>query len=357
LTLKRLAKKLIKITGIFLGVVAVLIIAFHFWFINHAKGMLEDTVSEKTNGKIKLKIGKLRYNYFSQKMELDNAVFFTIDTLTAPSAYSFKVAQLRLQLNALLPLLLKKKLMIDSLFLQSPDIQVTILRHTADTLIKKKESISIPYEMGKVYKSIQDGLKVLKVNRFQIQNGTFTLVNKADPDQLPLTISQFNFHIDNLQVDTAKLSGKEKLLFSDNVVLTSRKQNIIFPDGRHRLSFSRFRINLKKQLVEFDSCTIEATKKDSTGSSFKIFFNALLLTNIDFDTLYRAEVIKADSVYCINPTFVLDVGPGKNKGAKTQTPKLEKIIEQLTGDLQLGYVGVENADFKIKTRTILKWKD
>jgi hypothetical protein len=353
LTLKRLGKKLLKITGIFLGVIAVLLIAFHFWFINHAKGMMEDIVSKRTNGRIKLKINKLRYNYFSQKMELDNAVFYTTDTLTAPSAYRFKVAQLRIQLNALLPLILNKQLLIDSLFLQSPDIQVTVLRHTANSTQKKeKDNISIPYEMGKIYKSIQDGLKVLNVSRFTIEDGKFSLINKADAEQLPLTISRLHFRIDNLKVDTGRLSGKEKLMFSDNVVMRTRNQAILFPDGRHKLSFSKFHINLKKQLVEFDSCTIEATKKDTTGSSFKVFFDALLLTNIDFDTLYRAEVIKADSVYCINPKFILEVGPGsasKKKEVQTQAGKLETIIEQLTGDLQLGYVGMENADFNIKS--------
>ncbi|MBL7748176.1 MAG: hypothetical protein JNM19_12145, partial [Chitinophagaceae bacterium] len=349
MTSKRLGKKILKITGISLGVAIVLFIAFHFWFIRHAKELMEDTVNKKSNGRIKLKIEKLHYNYFTRRMVLDNSAFYTTDTLTAASSYRFDIPELRLNLKGLLPLVLNKELLIDSLFLLSPSIQVTTLRLSKDTLKKKKEDISIPYEMGKVYKSIQDALKVLKVNRFQIANGKFTLINKVQPGQLPLTVNDIHFQIDNLQVDPGQMPADEKLLFSDNVTLRSSNQNIIFPDGRHRLAFSRFRINLQRKLVEFDSCTIEATKKDSTGSSFKVFFDALLLTNIDFDTLYRTEVIKADSVYCVNPTFILDVDLSKNKNVKKNPPKLERIIEQLTGDLQLGYVVVENANFNIKT--------
>jgi len=349
LTVQQFRKKALKITGILLGVIVLLLVGFHFWFISHARGLLEDTVDKKSGGRIKLKIQKLHYNYFTQKMVLDNAVFYTTDSLTAPSSYRFEIPELWLNLNGLLPLVLNKKLLIDSLFLQSPRIQVTTLRYAKDTLKKKKEDISIPYEMGKVYKSIQDALKVLKVNRFQLEDGSFTLINKVQPGQLPLKVDDIHFQIDNLQVDPGQMPADEKLLFSDNVMLRSNNQNIIFPDGRHRLSFSRFRINLQRRLVEFDSCTIEATKKDSTGSSFKVFFDALLLTNIDFDTLYQAEVIKADSVYCVNPTFILDVDLSKNKNVKKNPPKLERIIEQLTGDLQLGYVVVENANFNIKT--------
>lgn len=349
MTLKRLGKKLLKITGIILGIFALLLVAFHIWFVYHAKALLEETVAKQSGGKIKLKIEKLRYNYFSQKMILDDAVFFTTDTLTASSAYRFRITQLRLKLRALLPLLLDKKLLIDSLTLLSPDIQVTTLRYSKDTSTNKKEDISIPFEMGKIYKSIQDGLRVLKVNRFQIYDGTFILENKADPTQLPLRIGKIDFHIDNLQVDTAQLSQKDKILFSDNIVLKSTDQHIIFPDGRHSLSFKKFRINLRKQIVQFDSCTIAANRKDSTGSSFRVFFDSLLLTHIDFDTLYRTEVIKADSVYCINPAFSLYVELGSKDGKRSSPPKLENIIEQLTGNLQLGYVGVKNGDFNIRT--------
>ena len=54
-------------------------------------------------------------------------------------------------------------------------------------------------------------------------------------------------------------------------------------------------------------------------------------------------------MYCVNPKFNLEVELGKKKGSKKAPPKLENIIQQLTGDLQLGFVVVNNADFNIKT--------
>ncbi len=347
---KRLGKRILVVTGYLLGGLAILFVAFHFWFINHAKQLVEETVDRKSNGQLHLKINKLSYNYFSSRMTIKDAVFLTTDTATAASAYKFLVKEIRLDLKALLPLILKKKLLIDSLYFQSPTIQVTTFRDTKDTVKKNQKDISIPYEMGKVYNSIQNALQVLQVNRFEIEDGQFVLINKVQPDQLPLQINNIHFHIDNLQVDTGKLTGKEKILFSDNVVLRSSNQNIIFPDGRHRLSFSKFRINLKKRIVEFDSCTIAATRTDTSESAFNVFFDALRLTNIDFDTLYRSEVIKADSVYCVNPKFNLYVPADKRKkDNKKPPPKLENIIKQLTGDLLLGYVVVSNADFNIIT--------
>lgn len=338
-----------KITGILIGIIALLLLGFHIWFVYHARALLEDTVEKQTGGKIKLEIQKLHYNYFSRRMVLEGARFYTTDTLTAPSAYEFSIPRLQLKLRALLPLLLDKKLLIDSLSLQSPDIRVTTLREAKDTIRKDTGDISIPYEMGKVYRSIRDGLKVLKVNRFRISNGTFVLINRTARNQLPLRIGNIDFQVENLQVDSTATEQKNKILFSDNIILNSSNQHIIFPDGRHSLSYRRFRINLENQLVQFDSCTIAANRKDSAGTSFRVFFDSLLLNHIDFDTLYRSEVIKADSVYCINPAFSLYVELGSKKGPARPAPRLESIIEQFTGNLQLGYVGVKNGDFNIRT--------
>lgn len=359
MTARRSGKKLLKVTGYISVGLAILLIAFHIWFIQHAKHMLEDIVKKKSNGKLNLKIEKLSYDYLTNRMNIKEAVFFTTDSVSAPASYRFGVKEIDLQIKVLWPLIFQKKLLINSLLLQSPDIRVTNLRYPpGDSVKKNKKDISIPEEMGKVYNSIQDALKVLQVNRFQIDDGKFTLINKIQPDQLPLIVNNINFHIDNLEVDTSKLTGKEKLFFSDNVVLKSDQQDIIFPDGRHRLSFDRFRINIRKKIVEFDSCTISAIKTDSTKTSFSVFFDKLLLSNIDFDTLYKNEVIKADTVFCLNPQFKLQTGIINKKDGPNGTgsqkiavksPKLDDIIQQLTGDLLLKYVIVNNASFDITT--------
>lgn len=344
---KRIGKKFLKITGISFGILLVLLIAFHFWFVAHAGKLLENLVESKSHGTLKLKVEKFKFSYFSNKMEVEKAVFYNTDTLTGTTSYHFSVERIKLQVKAIWPIIFKKQILIDSLSLIDPDIVVTVLRASVKNDQTTKKDVSIPEEMGKIYNTIQKAIQVLEVKRFEFDNARFTLINKTQPDQLPVTISRLFFHINNFQVDKDKLTGKEKFLFGDNAVLRTRDQDILFPDGRHRLSFSRFRINLRKKLVEFDSCTIAATKSDSSAAGFKVFFDVLLLTNIDFDTLYRNNVIKADSVYCVNPQFNLDAKWNRKKGSKKTAPELDKIIQELTGDMQLGFVIVNNASFNI----------
>jgi hypothetical protein len=349
---KRLSKRFLKILAIVVGSILVLLTAFHFWFVNHAEELLQNLVSSKSNGTLKLKVGNFKFNWLSKKMELEDAVFYTTDSTNANTTYRFAVRQIKLKVTAVLPMIFEKRVLINLLSLQDPDVVITKIRasdKTSDSLSKKdNEDVSIPREMGRIYNSIQDALNVLKVKKFEIENATVTLENRSKPDALPVVIKRIDFHIDNLKVDTGTLTGKEKIFFSDNVVFKSRDQDIRFPNGRHRLSYRKFRINIEHKIVEFDSCTIASLKTDSTAAAFSIYFDALTLTNIDFDTLYRAEVIKADSVYCVNPRFTLDIDLDKRKKGR-KPPKLDEIIQQLTGDMLLNFVVVKNASFNINT--------
>ncbi|HKO78960.1 MAG TPA: hypothetical protein VJU78_01130 [Chitinophagaceae bacterium] len=348
MTAKRITTRFLKIIAFILGGIVVLMTAFHFWFIHHAEQLVEDIVSSQSSGKLKLQVDRFKFNWFTYKMELRKSVFYSTDTAAATS-YQFSVEKINITVKEIFPLVFEKKILIDSIYLLNPDIRVTRLRSIKDSSTAGDTSLSIPQEMGRIYNSIQDALQVLKVDRFQIANGKFSLINKIRPADPPVVITNIHFRLENLQVDTTKPAGEQKILFSDNVSLHTSHQNILFPDGRHRLNFSHFRIDILNKIAEFDSCTIVATKGDSATNSFSIFFDKLQMTNIDFSTLYHNEIIKADSVYCINPRFRLDVDLEKRTGPAKSLPKLDELIQELTGDMQLAFVVVENGSFDINT--------
>lgn len=345
-----ISRKILKIIAIIVAILAGILVSFHFWFINHAEDLISDLVKKQSNGKLELKVEKFRFNWFKKKMELRKAVFYTTNDSSAANGYRIEVDQLQLRLKSLYAVIADKKFLADSLNLINPTITVTNYRPPDSSETVKREHVSLAQEMGKVYNSIRDAMKVLEVDRFVIGNGQFVLVNKINPlpDAKPVVVSKIHLRLDNLRVDSAEGTNHQKILFSDNVALQTTDQDIHFPDGRHRLSFSKFRINLQHRLAEFDSCTITARKGDSDSSSFTVFFDKLKMTNIDFDTLYRSEVIKADSVYCVNPQFRLDVNL-KEKGLRN-APKLDEILLQLAGSLDLKFAVVENGSFDINIK-------
>jgi len=339
-----LEKKILKTLGIILGIIIIIITALHVYVVNNAESLVEEIVTNESNGKLRLKVENIKFNYFSKKIELQNVTFFSNDSLDLKTAYYFQVDKIKLKVKALIPIFTRRELRIDSLSLLAPKIEVTRLKPLDRPTLSE---VSIPQEMGRVYNSIMDALRFLEVKRFQFDEGQFKLINKVIPNQQPLVITRLHFHIEDFKVDST--SNPEDFPDSDKLVFWSKGQDITFPDGNHRLAFSRFRIKIKKRLIEIDSCTLIGKRGPNSQSGFSLFLDTLKLTNVDFKSLYEKDLIKADSVYCLNPKFKIQLELKDREPGKTNIPNLDTIINQLTGDLILNYIGVKNAELDIVT--------
>src|SRR5436190_784013 len=336
-----LEKKILKTLGIILGIIIILLTALHIYVVNNAEALVENIVASESKGKLKLKVKNIKFNYFSKKVELQDITFFSNDSLDLPTYYNFHVDKIKIKVKALIPIFTRKELKIDSLFLVAPRIEVTRLK-PLDTAGQK--DISIPREMGKVYNSIIDALKFLEVKRFQFDDGVFKLVNKVIPNQQPLIITRMHFHI-----ETDPDTNAEDFLESDKLVFWTKGQDITFPDGNHRLAFSRFRIKIKKRLIDSNSCTLIGKRPDNSGSGFSLYIDTLKLTDVDFNSLYEKGLIKADSVNCLDPKFKIELELKNKTASPNKITNLNTLINQLTGDMQLNYVGVRNAEVNITT--------
>ncbi|MBZ4188270.1 hypothetical protein [Niabella beijingensis] len=341
---------------IVLGIVATAITAFNFWFIDHAESALEQIVERQSKGKLKLKVDKFKFNWIKNKIELQNALFYSTDS-TARSVYNVNVKRITVKARGFLPLLFKKQILIDSIHLYTPAVTITRMNRRSRRAGRNAndENFSVALEMGKVSNSINDAINELQINRFILNDGSLSLIDNTKPAEMPFVVNKIDMRLDGLQVDSTtsrkNSNSDEKIPFTDEIYIRSHDQNIIFPGNRYMLSFKNFKFTLQDQRVEFDSCTIRGTKDDSSKSAFKIYFDKLRLTNINFDTLYHEEVVQADSVYSTNPNIFLDIDSDQ-KTSRRNNKKIQKIddlLQQLFGDVMLNYVIVQNAGININT--------
>ena len=337
-----LEKRILKTLGIILGIIIIVITALHIYVVNNAEALVEEIVTNESNGKLRLKVENIKFNYFSKKIELQNVTFYSNDSIDLKTSYYFQVDKIKLKVKALIPIFTRRELRIDSLALMAPKIVVTRLKPIDRP---EQNEVSIPQEMGRVYNSIMDALRFLEVKRFQFDEGQFKLINKVIPNQQPLVITGLHFHIEDFKVDPT--SNPEDFPDSEKLVFWTKNQDITFPDGNHRLAFSRFRIKIKKRLIEIDSCTLIGNRGPNSQSGFTLFLDTLKLTNVDFKSLYEKDLIKADSVYCLNPDFKIQLELKSKEPGKKKIPNLDTLINQLTGDMQLDYIGVKNATLNI----------
>ena len=330
---------------VIVGIIGVIFLGLHIWFVNNARSVLKQIVHNKSNGNLRLELSQLTFNFLSNDIKVRQAEISSTDTLASTSTYHVTFHKLTLRVRSFWPLLLKKQLLLDTIKLENPSIQVTQWRKDTSAVFARGD-LSVPQEMGKLYNSMLDVLETFGIRRIFISNARLRLINKTRPENEPVAISNIYLNL----IRTAG-NGARRDSFINNeqtVDLVTTNQDIAMPGGRHRLTFKSFGLHLFQKRLELDSCTITAIATDSTRSSYKIFFKKLLLIGVDFDAMYTRNLIKADSVYCENPSFQIRLEQATNTAEKKERPDLQKIIRDLTDDMDLGFVGVKDAGINIE---------
>ncbi|MBO9561556.1 MAG: hypothetical protein J7621_02235 [Niastella sp.] len=342
MAVKPLIRKLLKITGITIGILLVVLVLAYVWFVHHAESIIREIVHLKSKGKVELSLKNVTYNFSDRRLDLKEAILYNTDSLTTKTAYRVSVKRLSLQLHALTPLILHRELVIDSILINNPDIRVM----KSDTLQKKHGSLS--HEIGNLYNSIHKALALFSVGHFQIDNGRFSLANSAREDWQPVTISNIYFRINNLKVDEDKKDG-EGFYFSDDIIFNTHHQEITFPDGRYRMAFSNFRIDVKDRTITLDSCHIVSTGLQQKKVSVDLFFDKLRFANMDFPSLYTSNIIKADSMYAIDPLLHLKVTVDSVHQKDKPPVQMDTLLRHLGINTQLKYMGVKNISTSVVT--------
>ena len=344
-TLPLKQKRFIKATLITFGIIAALGVGLHIWFVNNARRMIRNVVFTESKGKLKLELSQVSYNFFTNDLTVKEASLVSTDSTTADVSYRINFDRLSMRVGSFWPLLTNRQVTIDSIHILQPDIVITQWRK--DTTKKQNfEEISIPRQMGEIYYSMLDALEAFSIQRIAIVDASVKLINKIKPGSEPVYISNIDFNL----VRKPGVDGKrdEFIPEEQTVDLTTSFQNISLPGGRHNLAFRHFQLNLFNKRIEFDSCTVTARGGDSLTSNYKIFFDKLILGGVDFGAMYSYNLIKADSVYCENPQFDININTSvASSNTKAKRPDPEKIIQELTGDLDLAYVGVKSAGIHI----------
>jgi hypothetical protein len=321
-------------------------LCIHLWFAHNARKVLKQIVYTKSNGNMKLELDELSFDLFSNKIKIREADLISTDSVNHASTYHVKFRKLTLRVNSFWPLIFQNKLLLDSIKLHDPEIEV--FQWKKDTIADaNKKDFSITKELGKLYNSMLEGLEAFGIRRIIINNAKVSLINKILEGEEPVVVS--NIYLD-LKRAVSDKSKRDKFIKDEQTVdLNTSRQDIALPGGRHRLAFKKFYLQLFRKRIIMDSCTITALATDSSKNSYSIFFKRLSLIGVDFDAMYHNNLIKADSVYCENPLFhiTLEKGSAQTTAKVRKRPDPDKIVKELITDLDLSFIGVKNAGIHI----------
>jgi hypothetical protein len=326
----------------------VLALVLYFIAIFKVESSLQYLVNSQTNGKYSFSVRKARLDLKDLSFDFAAPELLSLDSLSTASGYHIKAREFSIQLKSILPLFAGRPMTISSIFIDEPLIEVTKYRSEI------RQKISLPDEMSKVYEALEKMLKVVQVSSLHIRHARFTVLDRTNPGSPPLIVKNLNLTIENVVKD--ETGRKEKFLFADRIVLEIFDEDIEFPDGLHGIRFKRFRLGTRSQTVNLDSCYIFGKSADSSMPEFRIFIDSIRIKKLDFNQLAKNSKIKFDSALCINPDIRVKLNlKSKNKkqnfleSLPAGRSSTEQKIRSMLGNLDIGYITVQNAAIHIET--------
>jgi len=336
--------RLFKILCVVTAVLLLGTVGFYIWFVSNATRVLERMVHDKSKGALTLEIRHLRFNFFTRTLSVRQATLFSTDTTQRAVTYNVVVPRLAVRVPSVWDMAVHGNLQLDSIQVNKPT--VTIVKRFNDTTkatTVNTNGLSITEEIGNVYYSLRNGLESFGIERVVVHDAGFRMEDRTQPLLPPTAVSRVNLDlIRGAAVATNDTVDHEQL------TLNVQHQNIAMPNGRYRLAFRNFKLQLFDKRVLLDSCTLYAVATDSAHSSYAMFFDTVLLAGVDFGAMYRNDELRADSVYCVSPVF--DIHIDNTQADSTKVPDPAKLIREFTSDMSLAYVAVKNAGVRLDVK-------
>ena len=341
-------KKIIILSSVFLFL-AIIAFVVYFLAINRAESSLQKLVKNQSNGKLFLKVEKVDLDILDLRFDFQHLEIRSIDSSNTISGYHLKADNITFSVHSLISVLVGKHIIIDSVIIYKPLIEV--IKYNEGP----KRKISLPEEMSKVYHSLEKILEVLNLNYLHIADAKFRVFDRSKSNVRPLQVSNINLTIDN--VTKANKAAEKKFLFADRILLEIYNENLVLPDGLHGISFKKLWLGTRSRMLILDSCNVYGKSNDSASASFSLSIDSLRILNFDFNRLAKDNTIKFDSALCINPQIHLNLhqkANGKKHDLLNKSiidkDSVDHKLTKMLGNLDIGYLAVKNAVVNIITQ-------
>ena len=341
--LVRFIRLLFRFTWHILAFIVVLVLCFHFWFIYHSEKTIEDLITWASDGKLKTTIKKFRIDYINNTIDIKDLIIVNTDSSSQLTSYRFTAKDFHLNLRSRWNLIFHKRLLIDSVVFNNPDIVVT--RSAAEKKDTTNKKLLLAEELGNVYKAITQSLNVFNLQRFEIIEGKVLIKDAGNTGRAPFRLSHIFLSVDKFNIDTTT-KNNSTFIFSDRILLRINDQHILLPDNKSNISFKELLIDSKEKMVRIINPAVNILPFDNQKNSLIASAPALSITGLDFNELYQHQMVKADSVFLQNPKGDLEIYTNEktvSDNKKKKTP-LDSTLHQLPVSINIGHIVLQHGD-------------
>ncbi len=318
--------------GLILGV---LIILFQGTIRQYTANLVGDwlagSLKESTGGNYTLEYEYVRFDIFTKELRIKNLTLSldtsVIDEDTYLQQYSnlvdISTPLVVLKLRSFWDLLVNDKLLIAYIGFQEPDIK--LIRSELLSEEEKKENQEATTEKLRSY------LSELAVDSFRVQNGALQVGyrNVYRQELVDFRVRNFSSVLKGFKLDEKNPQKLFHGIFVEDLQLEVLDQELVLPQLRHRLSFTRLYISTTDSLVQLD--TLKINPLASADSTFKgtISLNEFSLQGIDFRKAYDEYKIDIRKILMDKPDISIVKKGGNKSGKKIAFSNAHVLFEEI----------------------------
>lgn len=327
-------KRGIKIGLIVAACLLLAVGACYYVLLLNAKAIVKYAVSKQTADGYVIDSETIRLSLLDKTIRIDKLVLTRRDTASIPVYCDVKIPKAYLSIDSWRELLINKRVSVDSLSIEHPDIVIH------DYRIPETGRHLTSFHTAMILENLQLALDHFHAKAFTIRHGSLMLYKRTNP--VP-------FHLNDITVivrNFLKIDNNDKHVFgSDYVELAIGRQHWQLSDGENSLSFTGLRFSSTTQLVEIDSVFYRKPAANGQGET-SLRADKFFFTSSHLPAIYQKGKLQLDTLVCVRPVLTLPMERNKNQYATGRTN-----LQSLFNDITIRHAAIKDGEVIVAGQT------
>lgn len=326
--------------------------------IHFGKKIIDQRIQEILPADYSLRYQSFHLDWSTRRLAIHKLILFP----EKKSAEETQARQLELfipefsiQLKSFLPFFLKKELIIEGIQIQDPEV------HIQDVPFLERPNIS--GTSISLFQVLTSYLNLLQIDQFGLNRGYLQYQTGLHESDQQLILENIDIIISEFLVDSSM--AKHQFLNAESVKLVITDQKLHLPDGIHELSFSRFTLDSKDSLLQFENLELSPNHPlslpllsyfHSTIPAYQLKIPSLLFKGVDYETTYLDQQLNVREAILKNAYLTVSQGikpkeaprqPSKNQ----QQDALYELIANLAPRVNIQKIILEAGEIGLDLHT------
>ena len=237
-------------------------------------------------------------------LRADTQVYTQLEArqLAADNRYDIQVDELKITRFHILDMLRDKKLNIQSIILDRPQIQLLHTYHAYN------DTLQLPKPKQSLYDRVKKLFTTIQVGEVHVANAGITYLKQDEGEQHPFKLDSVQIHVHDILLDEQSAEDTTRLYYTKDIQATVPGFAYTFANGLYRAKFDALKINTAQQQLFITNITYQPLlpktsfykKLGQNKTRTDLHIDTLLLEKLDFVKLIEKQQTIARAAYLIH---------------------------------------------------------